>query len=208
MRKHIGGTFLAILSLCVMMSSLLVSCSGDNPPSCRYGWFGDEALLLLQSGDGRSLAVVSLPAAVVTGYRDHLAAEGRELTFEQTFPVLCGFPATGFFGGTATDLARLRGLLDSLAVETGVSLTQNPTATQRIQALVSYAKPLRKTAMVDTLGTLAGFDGADGLFGELERVASCAGYDAGEFIAIDGTMDWERTQRWLSLWLQQVLDSL
>lgn len=188
---------------------MLVSCSHEYSPTCWYGWYGDEAVLLVDDGSGKNLAVVSIPATVVTGYQTYLATNGQEATLEQTLVTLCGIPAAGFFGGASADLIQLRGLLDSLAIETGVSMTNTPTATQRIQALVSYAKPLRKTAMVDTLGKLMGLEtSVDGLLAKLEHVTACAGYDAGAFMTIDNTTDWERTRNWLELWLRQVLASV
>lgn len=202
--RAVAGCLLA----CMLLPLALTSCSQEKPPVCRYGWFEDEVLLLLRSGNGSSLATVSIPAEVVVGYQAYLSATGREVSREQALVDLCGFPSYGFFGGTASDLSRLRSLLDSLAIETGVSLTSAPTATQRIQALVMYVKPLRKTAMVDTLGKLAGMAAVDGLFEELEKVTACVGYDAGGFITIDNTTDWERMRQWLSLWLQQALASV
>ncbi len=193
---------------CLLFSLTLSSCSEEKSSVCRYGWFGDEVLLLLQSGDGRSLVTVSIPTGAVDGYQAYLSASGREVSREQALVDLCGFPSYGFFGGDVSDLSRLRSLLDGLAIETGVSLTSVPTATQRIQALVMYMEPLRKTAMVDTLGKLAGVDAVDGLFDELRKVTACAGYDAGGFIIIDNTTDWERTRQWLALWLRQALASV
>lgn len=193
------------LSILLISVPLLVSCFRQSSPVCRYGWFAGEAVLLVSSSDGKSLVTVSLPADVVAGYWNYLTESGREATLQQAMVELCGIPAAGYFGGTETDLARIRDLLDSLAIETGISLTASPTATQRIQALVSYAKPLRKTAMVDTLGTLSGISAADGLFEELERVTSCAGYSVNEFISIDDTTDWQVIGPWLSLWIRQAL---
>lgn len=204
--RRISG-FVCLL-VCLALTFTLVSCSQENPPVCRYGWFEDEVLLLLQSGDGKSLVTVAIPSEVVTGYQAYLAANGQSVSLEQAMVDLYSIPSHGFFGGTSADLVQLRGLLDSLAIETGVSMTSVPTATQRIQALILYAKPLRKTAMVDTLGKLAGMDAVDGMLGELEQVTACAGYDAGDFITMDNTMDWERTHRWLTIWLQQVLASV
>lgn len=204
--RRIAG--FACVPLCVLLALLLVSCAQEKPPECRYGWFEDEVLLLLQSGDGKSLVTVAIPSEIVTGYQSYLAMVGQPVSLEQAMVDLCSIPSHGFFGGTSADLVQLRGLLDSLAIETGVSMTSVPTATQRIQALILYAKPLRKTAMVDTLGKLAGMDAVDGMLGELEQVTACAGYDAGDFITMDNTMDWERTHRWLTIWLQQVLASV
>ncbi len=206
-RKGLAVSSCALV-LCISLSLVLASCSSEPPPVCRYGWFGDEVLLLVRTGDGTGLVTVSLPVGAVAGYRSYLAANGREVSMEQAAIDLFNLHSYGLFGGTPSDLSSLRGLLDSLAIETGVSLTDTPTATQRLQALVSYAKPLRKTAMVDTLGKLAGIDAADGLFNELEKVTACAGYDAGGFITIDNTTDWERMRQWLTLWTRQALVSV